>query len=81
MVSAAPIVVFVPYPVWVGGSSFPRVIGHRYPREHKTPNGWPPSNRQQIPGPETQRILDNARRDLAEAKARRLLRELDERRP
>jgi hypothetical protein len=75
----APSIVFVPVPVWVGGSSFPRVTGEHYQRHGKTPSGWPPPNHQHIPTDQTRRMLDAARRDLAEAKARRLLRELDER--
>jgi hypothetical protein len=78
MVSTAPVqIVFVPVPV--AGSSFPRVIGTRYPSQGKTPPGWPLRNCQQIPTQETRRLLDTARRELAEAKARRLLRELEPR--
>jgi hypothetical protein len=75
-----PKIVFVPFPVPVpvAGSSFPRVIGTRYPSQGKTNPGWPPLNRQPIPTEETRRMLDAARRDLAEEKARRLLRELQE---
>jgi hypothetical protein len=72
----APTIVFVPVLIPTAGSSFPRVIGERHGRTGKTPNGWPPLNRQPIPTEETRRMLDAARRDLAEEKARRLLREL-----
>jgi hypothetical protein len=72
--TAAVKIVFVPVPV--AGSSFPRVIGERHPPKGKTPPGWP--LHQQIPTQETKRLLETARRDLSEAKARRLLRELQE---
>jgi hypothetical protein len=68
-------IVFVPVPV--AGSSFPRVIGNRYPSHGKTPPGWPLKS--PIPTQETRRMLETARRDLAEEKARRLLRELEPR--
>jgi hypothetical protein len=74
-VSTAVQIIFVPMPV--AGSSFPRVIGQRYPSKGKTPTGWPPPSHQPIPTQETRRMLEMARRDLAEAKARRLLQELE----
>jgi hypothetical protein len=77
MVSTAVRIVFVPVPV--AGSSFPRVIGQRHPPKGKTPPGWP--LHQPIPTQETKRMLETARRDLAEEKARRLLRELEEQHP
>jgi hypothetical protein len=73
--SAAVQVVFVPV---VMGSSFPRVIGDHPPRVGRTKSGWPPPNKQPIPTQETRRMLDMARRELAEAKARRLLQELEQ---
>jgi hypothetical protein len=75
VVTAAPTIVFVPVPVWVGGSSFPRVIGERYPRQSKTPSGWP--LRQEIPSREArQALLDEARRVIARRREERAWREL-----
>jgi hypothetical protein len=75
MVNATPTIIFVPFPVWVGGSSFPGVTGWRPTREGKTPNGWP-LGRQPIPAPDrraAQALVDKARHQLSEVKARRLL--------
>jgi hypothetical protein len=73
----APTIIFVPVPVptsaFVAGSSFPRITGHRPPQHGKTPPSWPPAHRQSPPSQDAQRALDNARRELAEQRARKLL--------
>jgi hypothetical protein len=71
----APTIILVPYPVPVMGSSFPRVIGERFGRTGKTPPGWP--LRQELPTREAKQMLDSARRELAETRARKLLNELE----
>jgi hypothetical protein len=73
--NAAVQIVFIPVPV--AGSSFPRVIGTHPKSEHKTSPHWPLN--QQIPSDATRRMLDDARRQLADERGRRLLRELEHR--
>jgi hypothetical protein len=71
--AAAVQIVFIPVPV--AGSSFPRVTGDHPQRERKTPSRWPLNS--PIPTNEARRALDDARRQLAEQRARKLLRELE----
>jgi hypothetical protein len=73
--TAAVQIIFVPVPV--AGSSFPRVIGTRYPSQGKTKPGWPHSP-QPIPNADEKRraLLDEARRVLARRREEKLWREL-----
>jgi hypothetical protein len=75
----APTIILIPYPVPVAGSAFPRVIDKPFHKQQKTNPSWPPPNHQQIPTEATRRMLDNARTEIAEQRARKLL--LDERCP
>jgi hypothetical protein len=78
----APHIIFVPIPVPVPEASrrgLDRDPDWNPPREPKTTPRWP--LQQSIPSPETRRLLDTARRELAEQRATRLMRELVEQRP
>jgi hypothetical protein len=71
-------IVLVPYPVPVPAAMgwLTKYPGHT-PREGKTSPGWP--LRQSIPTQETRRLLDLARRDIAERRERKAIAELLER--
>jgi hypothetical protein len=77
----APHIVFVPIPVPVPTASRrgrDRDPDWNPPREPKTTSRWP--LQQSIPT-DARRALDTARRELADRRAQRLLRELNEARP
>jgi hypothetical protein len=75
----APTIIFVPYPVPVAGSSFPRVIGEHHQRAGRTKPGWP-IGPQPIPNSDEKRraLIDEARRVIARQREEKLWRELQE---
>jgi hypothetical protein len=77
----APHIIFVPIPVPVPTASrrgLDRDPDWNPPREPKTNPRWP-FKPQPFPTQETRRALDEARRAIAERRAHRLWRELEER--
>jgi hypothetical protein len=75
--SVEPRIILVPIPIWVGGSSFPRVIGHHPKRESKTPTRWPIKPAPIPNSTENRRaILDEARRLLARRREEQAWREI-----
>jgi hypothetical protein len=75
VVSVAPAVIIVPVPVMsVRRSWWQRTSTGPSPTERKSNGPWP--LQQPIPTDETRRLLDDARRTLAERRAQRLWREI-----
>jgi hypothetical protein len=74
-VIASPTIIIVPFPVPVASRrGLDRDPDWHPQRERKSPPMWPLSH--SIPSQDTRRLLDAARRAIAEARAQRLMQEL-----